>query len=1168
MAQATLGYAGKLVGNMVLPGFGGFVGATIGGAIGGVVDRAIFADEGGDPRHTQGPRLADLVITSTTLGRAIPKLWGTMICGSNIIQSSGIVEHANVETLAVPGDKKTMSKGKGPAPDTHTTFTYTLTFAVGFCEGPAEAILRMWAGNELIYDVTGTGPVSSMGGNIRLYLGTEDQLPDPALEALVGAENALAYRGLVYAVFDTVLVTGPPPQITAEIAMVSSDATATGTIDTAALLETAALFANFVAAITENSTNSTLYLLDTVGLTEIFNITVDAGPWEHGSSTYNVQPIADGSLPIDLNGQIYLGRVGLFGTASFWRYDALTGKLTGRTTITDHGGGLYSGDYPDTFLGMEDAVIIGRFGAQKLVVVGVTASTLGCRIATYDVSPLANTDTEVAAGIDLLPQIATNELSGFLSTTITPDGPCLAGDADGNIWLSAAGSDGNGYLLKVDPVTCVPLETNTLTGRQYLKALLYYEAENALLTFQETSPSSGIWDLVKWDIDDAAITATLRLPGGISIEKSSPMLRQGVISHRIWVGEGENLYYQIDVSGDMSLARTETITGHAGNTQLALYSPLQHALVLNDFPAFSFEHVHVHYLDRQIGGTTTLRQVCEDICEEAGLDPDTDVDATALTDTVRGYALSSRQPAVGGIKALIPAFQFDARESDWQIEFVKRGGGIDVTIPAEDLAARSDLNADVPEIVEIRGQETELPERIDVTYPSVERDYETGDQHARRVREAITTRAQITLDLPVKLSDTEAKNAVERLLDLTWIARDRYTIALTLEYIRIDAADVLRVTLADGTTRDIFVQQVNVGTDGVIQIEGTRNDPAVFDFDYVGASSLEFVETAVRFAGPSALYVLDIPLLKDSDDGLGMYVAGGPYGDTPWPGEAVFRSTDAVTWSSYAVVPTSQEATHGVATTELASPPNGAWTTWDRASTVTVRMFNGTLSSATELQVLNGANTMLIGDELIRFATATLNADGTYTLSTLLRGRRGTEWAVDDHTANEIAVVLSGPQHIAMEDTTLNVEAQYAGVTIGSTLEASIRRTVTLTGASQKPYSPCHIEGSRLGSPADLAIEWERRTRIGGAWNDLVDVPLGEETEDYEIDVLNGTTVVRTITTTASAGGSQVNAAARTASYSITDQITDFGSAPSSVSLKVYQMSTLVGRGFARAATV
>jgi hypothetical protein len=41
-----------------------------------------------------------------------------------------------------------------------------------------------------------------------------------------------------------------------------------------------------------------------------------------------------------------------------------------------------------------------------------------------------------------------------------------------------------------------------------------------------------------------------------------------------------------------------------------------------------------------------------------------------------------------------------------------------------------------------------------------------------------------------------------------------------------------------------------------------------------------------------------------------------------------------------------------------------------------------------------------------------------------------------------------------------------------------------------------------------------------------------------------------------------------TASYTAVQQVTDFGSAQSSVLVNVYQLSTLVGRGFVGVATI
>ena len=101
------------------------------------------------------------------------------------------------------------------------------------------------------------------------------------------------------------------------------------------------------------------------------------------------------------------------------------------------------------------------------------------------------------------------------------------------------------------------------------------------------------------------------------------------------------------------------------------------------------------------------------------------------------------------------------------------------------------------------------------------------------------------------------------------------------------------------------------------------------------------------------------------------------------------------------------------------------------------------------------------------------------------------------------------------------------------------------------------IAGTRDGS-GNLTINWLRRTRIGGDWRDGVDVPLSEESERYEVDIMSGVTVKRTIT----------GLTTPTASYTAAQQVTDFGSAQSSVTVNVYQLSAKVGRGYAGNANV
>jgi hypothetical protein len=69
-----------------------------------------------------------------------------------------------------------------------------------------------------------------------------------------------------------------------------------------------------------------------------------------------------------------------------------------------------------------------------------------------------------------------------------------------------------------------------------------------------------------------------------------------------------------------------------------------------------------------------------------------------------------------------------------------------------------------------------------------------------------------------------------------------------------------------------------------------------------------------------------------------------------------------------------------------------------------------------------------------------------------------------------------------------------------------------------------------------------------------VDAGLGESTEAYETDICSDgtyTTVKRTITSTTP-----------TCTYTVANQVTDFGSAQSTIYAKTYQLSSVVGRGY------
>ena len=242
----------------------------------------------------------------------------------------------------------------------------------------------------------------------------------------------------------------------------------------------------------------------------------------------------------------------------------------------------------------------------------------------------------------------------------------------------------------------------------------------------------------------------------------------------------------------------------------------------------------------------------------------------------------------------------------------------------------------------------------------------------------------------------------------------------------------------------------------------------------------------------------------------------------------------------------------------MASPPPAvpgtSWNRWDWDNTFEVTLIRGTLTSAaTDVEVLNGTNWALLGDEIIAYKTVTSLGSGRYRLSQLLRGRRGTEWAMNLHSRGERFVRLTPQAVKKLTESTNDIGSSrlYKAVNSGQNLAFVTPYMEVHDGVALKPYAPCHIRGTRDGSD-NLTLTWVRRTRIGGEWRDGVDVPLGEREEAYEIDILDSTgAVVRTI-----------EATSETAAYSAADQTTDFGAPQALITVVIYQVSEAVGRGY------
>ncbi len=523
-------------------------------------------------------------------------------------------------------------------------------------------------------------------------------------------------------------------------------------------------------------------------------------------------------------------------------------------------------------------------------------------------------------------------------------------------------------------------------------------------------------------------------------------------------------------------------------------------------------------------------------------------DTSRLTGLVDGYVLDRVMSARAAIQPLELAYFFDSLESGDKIAFRQRGLSGPVALLATDALVETAPGADPFHLV--RKQETELPAVARLGYLDAERAYQSSAAESRRLATGTTRVANA--DLPMVLRPAVGQAIAERMLQDAWGARQRAQFRLPDSWLALEPGDVvalqlpgraleLRITaLADGLGRGIdalSIQRAIYGATSAVERDATAPGIAAF--------------------GRPLTAFLDLPLLRGDESPIAARVAAA---QSPWPGGvAVYRSADGIDFRLNTNLAAS--ATMGATTMPLASGPVNRW---DMASTLTVQLTTGTLGTQSDLAVLAGANAAAVETspgvwEVLQFANATLVADRTYQLTRLLRGQVGSEAAMASSLAAGALFVLLDA-NVALLDETLDQIGlaqtwRYgpANRPLGHLSYAT--RSLTFNGIGRRPYSPSHIRGDR--SAGDLAISWKRRTRIGGdAWEQR-EVPLSEDAEAYEVDVLNGATVVRTL-----------GSALQSVTYPIAQQAADFGSPPPNVTVKVFQVSASFGRGTPRVATI
>lgn len=1149
--QAALTIVGAIIG--AYTGLG-WIGVIYGAQIGLLAGQYLFPTQ---LPGQFGPRIEDLLTTSAQLGVPVPIIYGTIAVPGTVIFLGCVEERTSTEEVG----------GKGGPTQTITTYTYYQTIAVGLCEGPISGLLRVWENGELKFDMRPQQAdetaqeyadriemSSEYGAGFFVYLGDEFQEADPTLESIMGVGEVPAFRGLAYVVYpDRQLLDEQArrhPQFRFEVWQGESEQEVLPPIEMTGPLNgyqapyilpdwprnryyTIDLF---------NGPNG-LRVFDTMTNTEVSQVLLD--------DLFPTQPlIIFLGMTIGPDGMLYLH-----------------GFVSGNSM-------LIAAVDPDT-LTVEQSIVVG--GATNVMDNMCVVRWVGS-METIDYIFADSIWDAFTVRRAFPPGLATITLGYSVNGALVTDGyrSGTTSYAYGLTWdiaASGTGPDIDIYELVIDEVILIdPI------------SLLPTPLPNLTLTHIQTIPLSAL---------DPACTRLQRLEGlffdetdrtlifgaaGYGPAASSPALFQAYFKYNprtnaiVWRSADLELE-NYDTMSHESRLRGGTLAITKTSQEIAIIDTRTGSHTIREFDSelpngFTGQSVYdsahgtvitfvisdgpwVIFLDRRLPGEVSVASIVSDICTRCGLGAE-DIDVTDLEERyVSGYAVTRPSPGRGIIEPLREVAYFDQVESDGKLKYPTRGGAIVLTLSEDDLGAHLAEEESPPLVTTTKMQDVELPKRIRLQYIAESRDYDAGDAPSpSRITSAAVN--EVDIQVPISITDSHAMQSAEILWADAWGSRWTHQIALDVSFLALEPTDVVGLPV-DGRVHRARIISIEEAAGFLRRLTLVRDDDGRYTSTAV-ADPPQRPRIRITAYSASTLILLDLPALRDADNEAGVYAVAFPSNPArTWTGAVIFRSVDSANFLQIGSV-----VTAGIVGQLVEALPPGISTTWDFENVIEVDMTNGTLESRTEEAVLNGANAAAIGAhgrwEIVQFLTATQVSATRWQLSGLLRGRRATEHNIDSSASGDYFVMLSagGVVRLPMQISEIGTSRLYRAVTLGTS--ATEAQTVAFTGQGEalRPFSPVHIHGSYSGG--DLTIEWTRRGRFGQELRSGTDIPLSEETEAYEVDIIvpgsSPETALRTLETSTTS-----------VIYTAAQQAADGFAGGDPIFVRVYQISATVGRG-------
>lgn len=1017
---------------------GGVVGAVVGFFAGGnvyagwMIGSAIGGAYSASQQVIPGPKIGDVSRQTAQEGGPRPIVYArSQPIAGNIICDGG---------PRIVKRKESQGKG-GPKVETESAYR---TYAVGVCEGPITEFLQVWKNNQLVYDIEDASMFAENAEFLRyarFYYGDYEQMPSPDLEAVKGAGNVPAHRGTAYMVLKDEDVTDQRGMWSQWVFRVFRGEKINQGIW-------------WATAFPEASASSRL--VSKAGSDLVFS-SIESRP-SPGVALLDSPRAGDQIIRTNT------GSVIVFGNSRFVEVYEDTNQPPSIVQISTQTGStlhkiVICGDYLVARMTHEKNFYLSQDGGYTWV-----PSSAPDGLYVGDINMIPSGRFVMFAHDGPLQQFYYSNLgepSGWTST--------------GSTSFPNTGDQTNIFVAR-NRVFCV----GTL-GRVFLSnnGLVWSETGAGVVSPAafEFGNSNGN---VAFVFGQQSGSVSYTLDGGLSF-----------INPNTSVWPGENIFRNITYGEGKWVLSTGSRSNFASifayESDLNTWFPvdgLDELLVSDRGWTISYLNGSSDYKD----STYSLKGIIDDISDRC--DNLSHVNASLLSGReCRGFTITNAYPASGALSELSKVFFFDPSNYDGRINFIPRGSDFKKIIVEDQML--DDGNEFRYEVR--KGDTLAVPRVLHLNYFDVAGGLNTDKQISEKPFGSRSVGEQ-SLQTVVVLSADEAATVVAvNHGAMSEAIKGELEFSLGDNYISLAESDPV-IVQADGKSMRCVVSKVEID-DGQQTYRLYRDRQSLYSLKVQGIPAAPVPRPPSSIAGPTAIEVLDIPILRDADDRLGFYIAIS--GTTPaWQGAFVELSLDG--GENY------DEGQRVTATTQIGYTQSvmgdhpQAYP--DSISKFMVRMStpDSLLTGTTLAGMMNRRNIALIGDEIINFASADEVTPNVWELSYFLRGRKGT--ATAEHAEGSRFVMLDGAIFVPSDLALLNRTLTFRATTFGRPLDEATVTTMVFTGQSQRERRPAYLSAYRSGST--IIANWQGVGRLGGG----VNVAMGAYFAAYRVSATDGVT--------------------------------------------------------------